>query len=225
VGPALDSDSLLDSSKADQPRDMASVAPEQVAGPEPAAAKPAGPNEYYAGLVEDRTDKPQLPKIQVGSVSWISPSDASAAGAASKNNPVPVAQVNIASADLKIQISVCCWRDEAAPATELSVQLQVEKQPAQDPIREVTGLKVRQTGNADGEPLVVKSFSESPNAFRLSLSSDQSEVGRNSRLLLSRPWIDIPVTYVSGRKAILTFAMGQVGAETMDRALHLWHGP
>src|SRR5579863_2007381 len=187
-----------------------------------------GETEYYAGLVEERPEKPEFPKIQIGTVTWLpksDPSNASASAQVSDSSWVPIARVSVAAANLGAEISICCRGTEASPVSRLSLDVRILSQSSRDPISGIEGLRVRQTGNVQGDPLSARISSDAPNLFQILLSEPQSELGRNTRLLLSRPWIDIPLIFASGRKATLTIAMGKVGSDTIDRALGVWHGP
>jgi hypothetical protein len=189
---------------------------------QPASLQPAGTAEYYAGLVEDRSETPQFPKVQIGSVTWTRPG-ANAGGAAPSAGPVPVAKVAIGPAGIIATISLCCRPAEGATITELSLDIRLDTQPPQDPVRSLGGVEMRQTGNVQGDALVSAVSLAAPGEYRVRLSQTQADLERNMRLLLGRPWIDIPVTFASGRRAILTFTTGRIGAEIIDQALHSWH--
>jgi hypothetical protein len=195
----------------------------QVAALGPSTVVPSAKNEYFAGLIEDRSDMPQLPRIQIGTVTW---TDAEATGSASDQtapDSVPVAKVAIAPANFVAEISVCCKASGETALSELSVNVKIDSQSPQDPVRSVDGISMRQTGNVQGDPLIAKVVAQSQDSYQILLSQSPADLDRNTRLLLGRPWIDIPVDFASGRKAILTFATGKVGADIIDEALHPPH--
>lgn len=60
------------------------------------------------------------------------------------------------------------------------------------------------------------------NLFLIGLSSLKSDVDRNTDLLLHRNWFDLPISYASGTRAILTFEKGNAGARAMQAAFDQW---
>jgi hypothetical protein len=198
------------------------VSPTQI---RPASLQPAAAVEYYAGLLEDRPETPAFPKVQIGSVTWIRPGP-NAGGSSAAPAPeaaMPVAKVAIAPAGIVAEIAICCRAGEGAPPSELSLAIRLAAQPPQDPIRGVGGPQMRLTGNVQGEILASAVTPGPADTYRVLLSRTPEDLDRNLRLLLGRPWIDIPVVFASGRRAILTFTTGRVGADIIDQALHAWH--
>lgn len=60
------------------------------------------------------------------------------------------------------------------------------------------------------------------NLFLIGLSSLKSDVDRNTDLLLHRNWFDLPISYASGARAILTFEKGNAGTRAMQAAFDAW---
>ena len=60
------------------------------------------------------------------------------------------------------------------------------------------------------------------NLFLIGLSSLKSDVDRNTDLLLHRNWFDLPISYASGTRAILTFEKGSAGTRAMQAAFDAW---
>lgn len=60
------------------------------------------------------------------------------------------------------------------------------------------------------------------NLFLIGLSSLKSDVDRNTDLLLHRNWFDLPISYASGTRAILTFEKGNAGTRAMQAAFEAW---
>ncbi|WP_232629628.1 histidine kinase [Methylobacterium sp. Leaf118] len=60
------------------------------------------------------------------------------------------------------------------------------------------------------------------NLFLIGLSSLKSDVDRNTDLMLHRNWFDLPISYTSGTRAILTFEKGNAGANAMQAAFDQW---
>lgn len=187
---------------------------------EQASLPPSGSAEYFAGLLEDRPDTPAFPKVQLGNVVWLKPTHQ---GASQADGGVPVARITISPVGLVAEITVCCRASEGAQPSEVKIGVRVVTQPVQDQVRSVGGVSMRQTGNVEGDRLAGAVERIGPSDYRVNLSQTPADLERNVRLLLGRPWIDIPVAFASGRRAILTFTTGKVGADIIDQALHSWH--
>ena len=52
-----------------------------------------------------------------------------------------------------------------------------------------------------------------------------SEQKMNMTLLRERGWLDVPIVYRDGRRAILAFEKGPVGERAFRRAFAAWDGP
>ncbi len=56
----------------------------------------------------------------------------------------------------------------------------------------------------------------------IALNDFPEAVTTNTELLRSRSWIDIPLTYRNGRRALLTLEKGPTGTEAFNKALQAW---
>ncbi len=180
--------------------------------PQPALS----PNQYYAGLIEDRMDAP-LPKIDVGTVTW---NNVAQISTQKTRGPLEVAEVNSAPADISARIFVCCRAAAGAAPSQLVMDVVFASQPKNDKIDGLENPEARQTGDIHGEMLHAEIRAQGTNWFRFLLSTTPGDFDENFKLLISRPWIDIPVRFESGRRAILTFATGRVGADAIYAAVH-----
>ena len=73
-----------------------------------------------------------------------------------------------------------------------------------------------------GAPLSAISSALGENLFVAALSNVQIEAERNLDLMQSRPWVDLPVRFASGRRGIITFEKGVSGNQTIAEALERW---
>ncbi len=174
------------------------------------------PNQYYAGLIEDRVDAP-LPKIDVGTVTWNSAAQISTQ---KTHGPVEVAKIDSAPADISARIFVCCRAAAGAAPSQLVLDVVFASQPKTDKIDALENPEARQTGDIHGELLHAEIQTQGANWFRFLLSMTPGDFDENFKLLISRPWIDVPVRFESGRRAILTFATGKIGADAIYAAVH-----
>ena len=58
--------------------------------------------------------------------------------------------------------------------------------------------------------------------FLIGLSDAPTDNGRNAQLLKEREWMDIPVLYDNGRRAILTVENGVPGNRAFTDAFTAW---
>jgi hypothetical protein len=177
---------------------------------------PLSTNQFYAGLVEDRADSP-LPKIQIGTVSWVTATDVAAQR---KGGPIGVADIDIAPATVAARVLICCRPMGATAPSQLELDVVFIKAPQTDKIETLDNPEARETGDVHGELLRAEVQPQGMNKFRFLLSLTQGDFDENFKLLISRPWIDIPVQFESGRRAVLTFATGKIGADAIYAAIH-----
>lgn len=173
-------------------------------------------NQFYAGLVEDRADSP-LPKIQIGTVSWMT---AAEVAAERKGGPVEVADIDIAPANIAARVLVCCRPMGATAPSQLELDVVFTTTPQTDKIESLANPEARETGDVHGELLRAEVQPQGTSEFRFLLSLTQGDFDENFKLLISRPWIDIPIQFESGRRAVLTFATGKIGADAIYAAVH-----
>ena len=93
---------------------------------------------------------------------------------------------------------------------------------ASDAIREVGVPQFKTDESERGAPLSAIASALGENLFVAALSNVQIESDRNLDLLQSRPWIDLPVRFASGRRGIITFEKGVSGSQTLADAFGRW---
>ena len=81
---------------------------------------------------------------------------------------------------------------------------------------------MKQAETTLGIPLAGLGIKVSANIFLVSLSSAGRDAQRNAQLLKERPWVDIPILYNDGRRAILTFEKGPSGNQAFADAFESW---
>jgi hypothetical protein len=73
-----------------------------------------------------------------------------------------------------------------------------------------------------GQALIGATAKISGSVFWIALSAAEDDVSRNMRLLRDRSWIDLPMVYDSGQRAILTFEKGDSGRQVVEKAMAAW---
>jgi hypothetical protein len=73
-------------------------------------------------------------------------------------------------------------------------------------------------------PLYGYNIKVTPTSFLIGLSGLESDAQRNLELLSERSWLDIPVVYGNGRRAIIEMEKGTSG-ERFAEAFKVWSAP
>jgi hypothetical protein len=89
-------------------------------------------------------------------------------------------------------------------------------------INNVPGILVKQAEVTRGAPLSGLALKVTSGFFLLGLSSVESEKERNVQLLKERAWLDIPVVYSDGRRAIVAVEKGVPGECALAEVFQAW---
>lgn len=73
-----------------------------------------------------------------------------------------------------------------------------------------------------GDALIAVPAKITEDFHMIALNDFPEAVTTNTELLRSRSWIDIPLTYRNGRRALLTLEKGPTGTEAFNKALQAW---
>ncbi len=73
-----------------------------------------------------------------------------------------------------------------------------------------------------GNPLIGIPAKIADGFFLVALNDSKAETDANLTLLRRQAWIDIPVVYKSGRRALFTMEKGIPGDKVFDEALKAW---
>ncbi|QGZ34822.1 hypothetical protein [Stappia indica] len=114
-------------------------------------------------------------------------------------------------------------RDETLPASHLlEVQFELPEGFSGQGVAEVPGLVMKTTEEARGDALIGASVKVADGYFWVALSNLPDEQERNLTLLRDRGWIDIPMLYENGKRAILTLEKGTPGTRAVQQATDAW---
>ena len=98
---------------------------------------------------------------------------------------------------------------------------------ASDPdkaIANIPGLILKPTEQSRGEGLVGAAIRISDDLHWIALTAGAREIRYNLELMMLRSWIDIPIQYSTGRRAILTLEKGRPGEQVIEDAIKAWTG-
>lgn len=114
-------------------------------------------------------------------------------------------------------------RDDTLPASHLlEVQFELPEGFSGQGVADVPGLVMKTTEEARGDALIGASVKVADGYFWVALSNLPDEQERNLTLLRDRGWIDIPMLYENGKRAILTLEKGTPGSRAVQQATDAW---
>ena len=133
------------------------------------------------------------------------------------------ADVEIPSRGLRMTMSLKRNLDPSLPASHV-VELTIAVSGDFDGggVANVPGILMKANEQARGSPLAALSVKVTDGSFLVGLSSQPSDRQRNVHMLLERPWFDIPINYVSQRRAILAIEKGGTGDQVFKMVFTAW---
>jgi hypothetical protein len=210
----------------------AAPAQQQAALPQPApsstAAQPLSPAPrggavvaQQAVLFEEQPDSPQRGQAFQGTVTWRTESVST-----SNNAPLETAirgEVEIPERKMRANVTIRKNADPALPASHtLEIQFVIPNDFPNGGIANVPGVLMKQAAQQRGAPLQGLSVKVTSGFFLVGLSDAPTDPGRNEQLLREREWIDVPILYENGRRAILTLEKGVPGGQVFADAFAAW---
>jgi hypothetical protein len=191
----------------------------------PAAATPAGKaftvpaNGQKAYLYEERLGE-TTPATMQGYVVWEEKRETDDNG---KAEPVIQGKLAIPEQGLTALITFKRNTDPSLPASHLAeIVFSVPKTFPGGGIDSVQRIAMKQTEQDRGDPIVAVPAKIMDDSFMIAFNDFAEVVARNVSLLRDREWIDIPVTYRNGRRALITLDKGTVGKKVFDDVMTEW---
>jgi hypothetical protein len=137
--------------------------------------------------------------------------------------PTIRATASIPARNLSVDVLIRKNSDEALPASHLiEVNFSVTESFLGGSIASLPGVLMKDQELAQGTTLVGASVRIIDNSFLFAMSGAETDVARNLELLGQNGWLDLPLIYGTGRKAILTLEKGTAGTELFEEVLAEW---
>ncbi|WP_226574689.1 RAD23 family protein [Acuticoccus sediminis] len=188
-----------------------------------AAATPApssGPGTQQAVLYEEAASGGQTGSAIAGTVNWEMVRQSFGGG---DEEPVIRATAAIGERGLNMTMTIRENRDAQLPASHLiEIKFEVPDSFEGGGVKNVPGIIMKQEEQARGDALRGQAARVSSGLFWVALNEDEADRTYNLELLASRDWLDIPILYESGRRAILTLRKGQKGQTAVSSAMKEW---
>ncbi|GGD94266.1 hypothetical protein GCM10011390_11260 [Aureimonas endophytica] len=187
-------------------------------GAKPNAASPAV--SQRAMFYEERTDTQQGTQ-QLGNVVWSVVNEPPA----DDQPPEPAirAVADVPSEKLKMTMTIRRNLDATLPASHV-IELQFDVPPGFDggQIVNVQRLALKPTEEARGEPLIGVAGKISDGFFVVALNNLDKATETNLALLGKQEWIDVPIAYATGRRALISIEKGVPGDRVFKQAMEAW---
>jgi hypothetical protein len=133
------------------------------------------------------------------------------------------AEVDIPDRAMKIALEFSQNAERPAAASHF-VTMTFEQTPdvGDGEVDSVPGMMLKSSERARGTPFEALTTKTGKGSFLIGLSNKETDRARNLQLLKDRSWFDIPLIYVSKRRAILAVEKGSRGEQVFREAMDHW---
>ena len=193
--------------------------PGQQTAPDPATLQvPAGAQKMF--LYEERLGQ-SAPTAIEGNVAW-SVKEESPGGDA-KPEPVVQAQINVPERGLTALMTIKRNADSSLPASHvIEFVFSLPENFEGGSIDSVQRVSMKRNEQDRGDALIAVPAKITEDFHMIALNDFPEAVATNTELLRTRGWMDIPLTYRNGRRALLTLEKGPAGTEAFTKAMQAW---
>ncbi|WP_377290753.1 hypothetical protein [Rhizobium sp. SG2393] len=144
-------------------------------------------------------------------------------GGDAKPEPVIQAQITVPDRGLTALMTIKRNADSSLPASHvIEFVFSVPDNFEGGSIDAVQRVAMKRTEQDRGDALIAVPAKITDDFYMIALNDFPEAVTTNLQLLESRSWIDIPITYRNGRRALLTLEKGQTGTQAFNTALQAW---
>jgi hypothetical protein len=204
---------------AGQQPDAAAQQQSQAQQPPPAASNTQVADGQKVFLYEERLGQPSPAAFQ-GTVTW---SLQEVKGDDGRPSPSVQGLINVPDRGLTATITLSRNTDSSLPASHL-VELAFQLPPNFEggAIDSVQRIALKATEQDRGDPLIAVPAKVTDDVYMVALNDFPDARKTNLDLLKNRNWIDIPVVYRNGRRALLTMEKGAAGTDAINKAIAEW---
>ena len=137
--------------------------------------------------------------------------------------PAIRAEASIPDKDLKLRLTIRRNADQTLPASHIVELIFLTPENfASGPIDNVLRMTMKDTEQAAGNPLRGIPAKIADGFFLVALNDAETDLAQNMRMLRDQNWIDLPIVYKSGRRALVTMEKGLPGEKIFEEALKAW---
>ncbi|WP_159586153.1 hypothetical protein [Chelativorans xinjiangense] len=139
--------------------------------------------------------------------------------------PEPAIRGEATVPDKGLQLKMTIRRnvDQSLPASHIMELIFLTPDDFQGgSIDNVLRVAMKRSEQDTGSPLLGIPARIAPGFFLVALSDNRADVETNTLLMRRQSWIDIPIVYTSGRRALITLEKGVPGDRIFSEALEAW---
>ena len=201
------------------------AAPEASAEPaaETAAARtqpPAVPVGQRAIFYEERTSSAQG-SAEMGSIVWSIVQEPP--GGDLPPEAAIRAEATVPGKDVQLRMTIRRNGDRTLPASHIVEMIFLTPDGFEGgAIANVSRISFKETEQAAGNPLLGIPAKIADGFFLIALGDAPAEVEANMTLLGRQSWVDIPIVYQTGRRALLSLEKGIPGERVFQEAIQAW---
>jgi hypothetical protein len=198
----------------------APAVPAAPAAPDTPAVPASVPVGQKAVFYEEKTGTAEG-TVDTGAVVWSMVQDSPGA-----DQPAEAAirgEVNIPDKGIQLKLTIKRNGDKTLPASHI-IELAFTVPDGFDggSIDGVQRVTFKDTEQAPGNPLVGVPANFGDGFFLIALTDEKSAVENNLALMSRQSWIDIPLTYKSGRRALISIEKGIPGDKVFQEVFKAW---
>ncbi len=170
-------------------------------------------------LYEERIGQ-ATPVAVPGSITWTAVRENGADG---RPDPQIQGRINIPERGISALLTFKRNTDNSLPASHIiEVVFSVPPDFEGGAIENLQRIAMKRTEQDRGDPLVAVTAKVTDDTYLVALNDFEDVVRRNMELMSTRAWIDIPVTYRNGRRALITLDKGTTGTNVFDQVIREW---
>lgn len=191
---------------------------QQAAGQaQPSAALPIGQKAFF---YEERSGQ-DAGTADAGGVVWSVVQESP--GNDLPPEPAIRAEVTIPDRGINLRMIIRRNGDKTLPASHLVEMIfTVPEGFAGGSIDNVSRMTFKDTEQAPGSPLVAIPAKIADNFFIIAMNDAKTAIDTNMSLMRRQSWVDIPIAYKTGRRALITLEKGLPGEKAFDEVLKSW---
>ncbi|MGX5826118.1 hypothetical protein [Mesorhizobium sp. 43Arga] len=207
------------------PANAAATPPPAPAGAAPAApaAAPAAasvPVGQKAIFYEERTSTAQG-SAEPGSIVWSLVQESP--GGDLPPEPAIRAEATIPGKDIQLRMTIRRNTDQTLPASHIIEMIFLTPDGFEGGgVDNILRVAMKSSEQDAGSPLIGIPAKIADGFFLVALNDTKADEDANMTLLRGQDWIDVPVVYKTGRRALLTMEKGIPGEKVFDEAIKAW---
>ena len=137
--------------------------------------------------------------------------------------PAIRAEATIPGKDVKLRMTIKRNADQTLPASHIIEMIFLTPDGfAGGGIENILRVAMKGSEQEAGNPLIGIPAKIADGFFLVALNDTKAEIDANLTLLRRQSWIDVPIVYKTGRRALFTMEKGVPGDKVFDDALKAW---